>query len=551
MRRIVPLVIGVMAALVAGLAWAISSPPGSSPDEDFHLASIWCPPPVESSGCALNQDPAKGTLIVIDRRVFANSICYAYHSEVSGSCIWAEVRGGLGATDRYDTSEYPGGYFHVMHLFAGSSDPHRDIYIMRGVNVALAVGLGTAVILFAGRPTRRILAYAVASTYVPMGMFITASVNPSGWALTGVTTFAFALHSYWLSDSRARMWVNGLLAAIGAGMAASARSDAALYVLLTAIALTVLHHRRVRAHLMRLVLPLAAVVLGVLAFLTGSQTTAALNGSGFGLQEGASKPWTEGLSANILALPSLLMGNTGTWGLGWLDTPIPSLASSSMIIVGAFILMAGLSRLPLMKTLVFIGGLIVLVALPLYLLQTAHVQVGNQIQPRYLLPLLPVLVLVLLTGVTPDHAVRLPRRIAWLSWAMVSLANSLSLLVNIQRYTTGVDGPILPGRIIEWWTPGVPGPRATWVIGSVAFAIVCWWLVRLTTARDTLPVTVPESQIDEPGGVSLPAPLSEPSVTPDDHGTSRRAETTSPRSASMQTAESSTPVTAPQPQERT
>ena len=63
MRRAIPILIVVIAAAVAGLAWAISSPIGSSPDEDYHLASIWCPPPVESSGCRVQMD-AQGTTTV-------------------------------------------------------------------------------------------------------------------------------------------------------------------------------------------------------------------------------------------------------------------------------------------------------------------------------------------------------------------------------------------------------------------------------------------------------------------------------------------------------
>ena len=31
--------------LLTGLGWAVSSPVESSPDEDFHLGSTWCPRP--------------------------------------------------------------------------------------------------------------------------------------------------------------------------------------------------------------------------------------------------------------------------------------------------------------------------------------------------------------------------------------------------------------------------------------------------------------------------------------------------------------------------
>ena len=31
-----------LALVAVGLAWSLASPAGSSPDDDFHLASIWC-----------------------------------------------------------------------------------------------------------------------------------------------------------------------------------------------------------------------------------------------------------------------------------------------------------------------------------------------------------------------------------------------------------------------------------------------------------------------------------------------------------------------------
>ena len=35
--------------LLTGLGWAVSSPLESSPDEDYHLGSIWCPRPADGS----------------------------------------------------------------------------------------------------------------------------------------------------------------------------------------------------------------------------------------------------------------------------------------------------------------------------------------------------------------------------------------------------------------------------------------------------------------------------------------------------------------------
>ena len=53
-----PAVVGgllLVLMLLTGLGWAVSSPLESSPDEDYHLGSIWCPRPAgeycQNSGC--------------------------------------------------------------------------------------------------------------------------------------------------------------------------------------------------------------------------------------------------------------------------------------------------------------------------------------------------------------------------------------------------------------------------------------------------------------------------------------------------------------------
>ncbi|HEY5482556.1 MAG TPA: DUF2142 domain-containing protein, partial [Propionibacteriaceae bacterium] len=197
------------------------------------------------------------------------------------------------------------------------------------------------------------------------------------------------------------------------------------------------------------------------------------------------------------------------WNLGWLDTTMPSIVYISMIVVCAFMLMAGLSQLPLMKTVVAVGGILFLVALPLYILNTSHLLVGQDLQPRYLLPLLPVISLVILTGARPDQTVRLPKPVAWLTWIMVSTANAVALLMNIRRYTTGTNGPLLPGRATAWWMPGLPGPLLTLLAGAFGFALVAWSVV--WTSREpakygppTLPAEVEQRSLPS-DGTAIPA----------------------------------------------
>jgi len=84
-------------------------------------------------------------------------------------------------------------------------------------------------------------------------------------------------------------------------------------------------------------------------------------------------------------------------------------------------------------------------------------------------------------------------------------------MVNIRRYTTGMDGSMIPGRSIEWWTPGAPGPLATWILGSLGFAVAAWMVVRLSTGRD-VPIAV--SAADDQKAIEPAAVVGgEPSLT--------------------------------------
>ena len=101
-------------------AWAVSSPVASSPDDDFHMVSIWCAGEGVASVCETSGQPT--TRFVSPGLL--ESRCFVFLPKQSASCqkeqdIFHSTQ--LIESDRGSfTSNYPPLYYATMHLFAGS-----------------------------------------------------------------------------------------------------------------------------------------------------------------------------------------------------------------------------------------------------------------------------------------------------------------------------------------------------------------------------------------------------------------------------------------------
>src|SRR5664279_5313917 len=167
-RRIGLLVVPflVFAALAA---WALSSPVGSSPDDDFHLTSIWCATG-DSDYCAPSGDP--GTRLVPP--AIADPACFAFDADKSAGCQ-NRIDFTAGAMEETERGNFAGGYpvvyYGTMSLFVGP-DVHASVLVMRLVNTALFVGLGVALYLLLPANRRQILVWQWTLTTVPLGLFV-------------------------------------------------------------------------------------------------------------------------------------------------------------------------------------------------------------------------------------------------------------------------------------------------------------------------------------------------------------------------------------------
>lgn len=476
-------------ACLALTAWALSNPVGASPDEDYHLSSIWCGQGIESGVC---EKARASDERMVDEFLPQAPLCFQFQPQMSAACqapLFVNRSERLIPTDRGNFSgDYPPGFYFVMHSFIGD-DISRSVVLMRAFNAALFVGLVTALYWLLPRGRRAMAVLGTVVALVPLGVSIIPSINPSSWAVTSSALVFPAVVGFFETSGRRRL---ALAALAGAAtlMAASARADAAVYAALAAVLAVVLTSAR-RSKDWRLVpFPLLLVAVCLASYLSSGQTAAATAGfdAAVGSDGHSAAVPDSGLliGQNLLNVPELWAGSFGfgPWGLGWLDTRMPAVVWVVNLAIFGAVLFVGLRQLSPRKTaavLLTLGGAW---ALPTLVLVQSSAVVGTEVQPRYLLPLLVLLAHVALFRVDPDRGDLTRPQLTLLAVGLTA-TNATALHFNIRRYVTGTDvfAPNLDaGR--EWWWGFALSPMQVWLLGSVAFGAVLFAVVRSLARGD-------------------------------------------------------------------
>lgn len=453
------------------LGWALASPMGSSPDDDYHLSSIWCAGGV---GPQCSDEGVDSASLAVPAAVARAQDCYRFETTIAGACseelVSSAASGGPGAvmqpTDRVNQRAglYPGGFYSFLHLFVGP-DVERSVQIMRVINATLTVGSLAWILAVAGGSVRRAVMVGTAVVWIPLGLSIIPSTNPSSWAFTGLMLLtAMALTLPQVDRVRsARWWLTALGAVVGAFMAISARVDASAYL---AIVVTVVFlytgWRTLRDRWASAALLAVVALWGVIAFLLAPTPGSAAEGEPMG----AAERGIGLLLTNVTYVGVYVQGVVGGWPLSWNDVVLPpGIPIIGTLVLGAVIAL-GMRTMTVRKAWALGLAAVTLIVVPLAFLQREGLGVGDVVQPRYIAPLLLLVVMIALLD-----ADVFPRGVRWAMTIGLAVNASMAWWVFTHRFAYG--------STVGWFDAEVIAPYAlSWAVVTVAGFAWLWLALR-------------------------------------------------------------------------
>ena len=467
-------IFGIIGLFLALAAWAVSSPVGSSPDDDYHLASIWCGDGIRSGLCESGSND-KSRLVPL---AIAYSICYAYNPELNATC--QENNLAINSDLFYETERlnttglYPPLFYSLLGLFA-SDHLQLSVIVMRLFNSALFTMLLTLTYLLVTKKFKSPLLLTYACTLVPLGFFLIPSTNPSSWGVMSIGMLFFLFASLSQENSRKRAIFTALVTTICFTMLVGSRGDGAIFAVLTILCSLVLYPPVKKLRIAVLSLVIVFIAIGLFVFLSTGQASVASEGLSDQTALASSRSGLNLLLSNLLNIPSLIIGVFGSWGLGWLDTVMPPIVWGIGLVISCIVIFQGLTTTNKRKNIVSLVVLGTLIAIPLYVLQKSNAAVGAYVQPRYIYPLVILLIAISLIPLMKSTAFSINSAQKIMIFLGLTLAFCISLHLNMDRYISGISNPSWNLQTAEGWWWNVPvSAFSVWLVGSICSMIFFW-----------------------------------------------------------------------------
>lgn len=473
-RAFVSLLLGLVGLGAVLSAWALSSPVGSSPDDDFHLASIWC----QQGNSSLCRPGASAGSRQVSSQI-ASIYCFAQKPEIPANCEMVNLNavGSFVETERGNFQhEYPTGFYTAMSTVA-TSDVVSSVITMRLINALIFVLLiASALIVSVGRQQTS-FAWPWIAVISPLALFLIPSTNPSSWAITGAgLAWYFLLRGLSSKGWRRILSISSFLAC--ALLASQARVDAGVFVVISSTFVLALWWKNLESRKLGVGLLIFSLLCALLSWVSAGQLSAAASG---GLTDAdvtthASNGFAL-LGFNSIQLPEYFAGMFGLTGLGWTDTQMPAVVwlIGFLIVFATIFQISGKLQVRDLAVSLTFGSLII--AISLYMFQTAGAHVGAIVQPRYIYPLLISLFGAIWYFGIEERAVRFSNFQYIVISVSVFISMCASLFINMSRYLQGqatyfvLNLNSFASGSGTWWFAPIQ-PLQLWLLGTVGSALL-------------------------------------------------------------------------------
>ena len=487
LRKILPIILAAACAFLSLSIWAFASPPGSGPDDDFHLPAIWCSHGKVQNLCdpEFSDDGFGKTPTPLS----PSAICFAFKSDESAACqqkLFNWNNNELSGSRTNEIGRFPNGFYWSMHLLIGQSTLFSAM-AMRILNAFLAVAILFTTIIFSSPRVRTALIGSWIATIIPLGFYTISSTNPSSWTVIGIGIYWAALISYLNEVKKYPLLITGFITLLTGIMAIESRSEASPYLIISTISVFILNNNLKDLFKLnsKMIIPISLITFAAYEFLTTPSTLGWSSGLPGGDQN---RPTIAIWFYNISEWPTFISGSIGGWPLGWLDVPMPSITYFFSMLTFSGILIVGLIQLNFRKFLALSLVLSALIIFPLRILALGKNFVGENVQPRYFLPLLILFVGIALYSLKSSERISLSNSQILITAFAISISHSFALHFVLRRFITGTD--VIDWNLnknIEWWWSFMPPPMTSWAMGSLGFAIavsVGLWQLRKPIKSD-------------------------------------------------------------------
>jgi hypothetical protein len=461
-RVLLPVVAPVVAFVLVGLCWVLTSPPGVGVDEPSHYIRVVG----LAHGHLIGRDvPADRPLagVTPDQLVRVNEEsgaydlpgnqreplpCNVFQPEQPFACAQYDVVPGTAEHVSFHARYLPGAYVLPAVFARFGSSMWRTVILARLGFLAQNTVLFAVVLLAlrarnGGRTfTRSPAATALlALTATPVLAFQAGTIAPSSTEILATAAFAAALGAAAVNPHRWR-WI-----AVLCGVMASWSRDLGVVAVVVAVVAWALADPGVRAWWRRRdradSVAVAVLAVGALGAVVWQAT-----------MKVALEPWPDSVAAewrDLGTVPAMLHDSVGL--LGWINFRLDRTVDGLWSITWLAALVVLLVRADRRVRAVVAGVAVFYVLMNLVLIDGLR-GAGFEAQPRFTLPFVAVAVIVV---VARDREAAAP---VWAAWALSALALLVAagqfsaLLISAQRHANGLTGAPIDFDHAAWSPPG-------------------------------------------------------------------------------------------------